>query len=62
MRRVAKALGVSRSQLHERLRHGLQGRRRYEKAEDASLWESVRRLLQATERRFGTPHTPHPIE
>lgn len=45
MRRVAKALGVSRSQLHERLRHGLQERRRYEKAEDASLLESVRRLV-----------------
>lgn len=45
MRRVAKALGVSRSQLHERLRHGLQGRRRYEKAEDASMLEAVRRLV-----------------
>ena len=45
MRRVAQALEVSRSQLHERLRHGLQGRRRYEKAEDASLLQSVRRLV-----------------
>lgn len=45
MKRVAQALGVSRSQLHERLRHGLQGRGRYEKAEDTGLPESVHRLV-----------------
>jgi hypothetical protein len=45
VRRVAKALGVSRSQLHERLRHGLQRRGRYEKADDASLLQSVHRLV-----------------
>lgn len=38
-------LGVSQSHLHERLRDGLQGRGRYGKAEDASLLESVHRLV-----------------
>ena len=45
MRRVAEALGVSRSQLHERLRSGLKGRGRYLKADDAELLEPVRRLV-----------------
>lgn len=44
MRRVAEALGVSRSQLHERLRRGLKGRGGYRKDDDAALLEPVRRL------------------
>lgn len=39
MRRVAQTLGVSRSQLHERLRHGTQARRAYRKGEDPPLLE-----------------------
>lgn len=45
MRRVAEALGVSRSQLHERLRAGLKGRGRYLKTDDAQLLEPLRRLV-----------------
>ena len=45
MRRVAEALGVSRSQLHERLRKSPQERGRYRKSEDAELLEPVRRLV-----------------
>ena len=45
MRRVADVLGVSRSQLHERLRRGLKGRGGYRKEDDAALLESVRRLV-----------------
>jgi len=45
VRRVAKVLEVSRSRLHERLRHGSKPRVRYQKAEDAELLESVRRLV-----------------
>lgn len=45
MRRVAEALGISRSQLHERLRSGLKERGRYLKADDAQLLEPLRRLV-----------------
>jgi len=45
VRRVAEALQVSRSQLHERLRCGLQGRSAYRKGEDAQLLDPVRRLV-----------------
>ena len=45
MRRVAEVLEVSRSRLHERLRQGSKPRVRYQKAEDAELLESVRRLV-----------------
>jgi putative transposase len=45
VRRVAEALGVSRSQLHERLRRSPQERGRYRKSEDAELLEPVRRLV-----------------
>ena len=45
MRRVAETLGVSRSQLHERLRHGSKARRSYRKSEDAQLLAPVRRLV-----------------
>lgn len=45
MRRVAEALGVSRSQLHERLRKGPQPRVHYRNSEDAELLEPVRRLV-----------------
>ena len=45
MRRVAAALEVSRSQLHERLRHGLVPRTRYRKAEDAELLQALRQLV-----------------
>ena len=45
MRRVAEVLGVSRSQLHERLRRSPQERGRYRKSEDAELLEPVRRLV-----------------
>jgi len=47
VRRVAEALGVSRSQLHERLRAGLKGRGRYLKNDDAQLLEPLRRLVDA---------------
>jgi putative transposase len=45
VRRVAEVLEVSRSQLHERLRHGPQPRTRYRKSEDAELLQPVRRLV-----------------
>ena len=45
MRRVAEALGVSRSQLHQRLRAGLKERGRYLKTEDEQLLEPLRRLV-----------------
>jgi hypothetical protein len=45
VRRVATTLGVSRSQLHERLRHGRKARSRYRKDEDGQLLEPVRRLV-----------------
>jgi putative transposase len=45
VRRVAEALEVSRSQLHERLRHGSIPRGRYRKAEDAELLQAVRQLV-----------------
>jgi hypothetical protein len=45
VRRVAQTLGVSRSQLHERLRHGTKARRSYRKRDDAQLLEPVRRLV-----------------
>jgi putative transposase len=45
VRRVAQTLGVSRSQLHERLRHGTQARRAYRKCDDAQLLDPVRRLV-----------------
>lgn len=45
VRRVAKVLEVSRSRLHERLSQGSKPRVRYQKAEDAELLESVRRLV-----------------
>src|SRR5271170_4375418 len=45
VRRVAQTLGVSRSQLHERLRHGTQTRRAYRKSDDEQLLDPVRRLV-----------------
>jgi hypothetical protein len=42
---VAEVLGVSRSQLYERLRGGLKGRGGYRKGDDAALLEPVRRLV-----------------
>ena len=45
MRRVAQTLGVSRSQLHERLRQGTKARNRYRKSEDPQLLDPVRRLV-----------------
>jgi putative transposase len=45
VRRVAAALEVSRSQLHERLRRGTTSRGPYRKAEDAELLQSVRELV-----------------
>jgi len=45
VRRVAQTLGVSRSHLHERLRHGSKLRSSYRKSEDAELLEPVRRLV-----------------
>jgi transposase InsO family protein len=45
VRRVAQTLGVSRSHLHERLRHGSKLRSNYRKSEDAELLEPVRRLV-----------------
>ena len=73
MRRVAEVLEVSRSQVHERLRHSPQPRAHYRKSKDAELLQPVRRLvderptysdlmLEATERRFGTARTPQPVQ
>ena len=45
MKRVAQTLGVSRSQLAERLRVGLKGRGRYTKSEDAELLVLLRTLV-----------------
>jgi putative transposase len=45
VRRVAQTLGVSRSQLHERLRHGTKERGSYRKGEDAQLLDPLRRLV-----------------
>jgi putative transposase len=45
VRRVAEVLEVSRSQLHERLRHGAKPRTHYRKSEDAELLQPVRRLV-----------------
>lgn len=45
MRRVAEVLGVSRSQLTERLKHGLKPRMHYRKAHDGELLAPVRRLV-----------------
>lgn len=45
MRRVAQTLGVSRSQLHERLRHGTKARSSYRKNEDMPLLDPLRRLV-----------------
>jgi transposase InsO family protein len=45
VRRIAEVLEVSRSQLHERLRHGLQPRKHYRKCKDAELLEPIRRLV-----------------
>ena len=45
MRRVAQTLGVSRSQLHERLRHGTKARGSYRKSDDSPLLDPLRRLV-----------------
>jgi len=45
VRRVAQTLGVSRSQLHERLRHGTKARGTYRKSEDSQLLDPLRRLV-----------------
>jgi putative transposase len=44
VKRVAETLGISRSQLAERLRAGLKGRSCYRKAEDAELLLALRSL------------------
>jgi transposase InsO family protein len=45
VKRVAQTLGVSRSQLAERLRNGCKGRCSYRKSEDAELLASLRTLV-----------------
>ena len=45
MKGVAETLGVSRSQLAERVRSGLKGRERYRKSEDAELLAALRTLV-----------------
>ena len=45
MRRVVQTLGISRSQLHERLRHGTKARGEYRKNEDMPLLDPLRRLV-----------------
>jgi putative transposase len=44
---VAETLGVSRSNLVERLAGGAKPRRRYHKAQDAAVLPLVRRLVDA---------------
>ena len=41
---VARTLGVSRSNLHDRLNGGTKPRRRYHKAQDAALLPLIERL------------------
>lgn len=45
MKRVAQTLGVSRSQLHERLRHGTKPRGVYRMSDDAPLLDRLRQLV-----------------
>ena len=45
MRRIAKALGVSRSHLHARLQVDAGRRRRYQKAQSAALLPVIRHLV-----------------
>lgn len=47
MKAVAEMLGVSRSNLIERLARGAKPRRRYQKAQDAAVLPLVRRLVDA---------------
>ena len=47
MKVVAETLGVSRSNLVERLAAGAKPRRRYQKAQDAAVLPLVRRLVDA---------------
>ena len=47
MKTVAETLGVSRSNLVERLAEGAKPRRRYQKAQDAAVLPLVRRLVDA---------------
>ena len=47
MKAVAETLGVSRSNLVERLAGGAKPRRRYQKAQDAAVLQLVRRLVDA---------------
>ena len=47
MKAVAETLGVSRSNLVERLAGGAKPRRRYQKAQDAAVLPLVRRLVDA---------------
>ena len=47
MKAVAETLGVSRSNLIERLARGAKPRRRYQKAQDAAVLPLVRRLVDA---------------
>ena len=47
MRHVAQALGVQRSQLHDRLQVDAKPRRRYQKARDAAPLPVNRRLVDA---------------
>ena len=44
MKTVADTLGVSRSQLHSRLREGSRPRGRYQKSEDAEMLSAIRTL------------------
>ena len=45
MRRIAEAIGVSRSHLHARLQVDAKPRRRYQKTQDAALLPVIRRLV-----------------
>ena len=47
MKVVAETLGVSRSNLIERLARGAKPRRRYQKAQDAAVLPWIRRLVDA---------------
>lgn len=47
MKAVAEALGVSRSNLVERLAGGAKPRQRHQKAQDAAVLPLVRRLVDA---------------
>ena len=57
MRRIAKALGVSRSQLHACLQGDAKPRQGYQKPQDAALLPVIRRLVDGRPTYVDLPPT-----